>query len=384
MTETHTTAHNLEPQYNNYLQTLQRYEDPFRTFHPIGVRDQQQFEAYQSDPGTVSLQGVPSLVPLESASNMVEVARVLENVRKIDPQAKDNHILVGIVPAQFIAEHIEEAGQSVGGGKTFVLCEYDTDTPATEVLQDQAIRARLHPLLHPITQSEAALNFFEATGTVLTDYRLQPTVRLKTVIEEQRVPPVDTQEDGGTINLRLGGSFSDDEKSQIWELFRQRFTDISDNLPVRLEEDEASTMELLEDPRYGFSYRLEPDGRISCVALFTLEREAYPWINPEFLDTRSSMLKQKPSTKNALEIFVPGVAAYQREGLQASEAVMRKIVDACAASGASALAFRFECTDVSSRYIPRLAGSAIAHNTHTQLLQTQLLAQKEYAVLELN
>jgi hypothetical protein len=384
--EQQTPNQEAEYSFDDYLGVLARYEDPSVSFHQIGIRDAEQLRSLSSQPGTMFLNGLPSLVPLEAADSLIDIDRSSQIASKFaeDDKTDDAKIFASIVPAQYVQENISDISEQLGDKKGYIFAEWDIDCPGSQELKDLKAEGRLHFLVHPVSETLAGLNFYRITAKTNPESVREQPLSLAQVVDAQEIGFSEIQDDGGSLTVTRGSRLNDEDKTQLWDLFRTRFNDISDNLPIRLEEDEESTMSVLEDPNFAVSYRKEPDGKISCAVLFTDVKEAYPWISEEFLETQKSIRAESGNTEEVKEIFVPGVAAYKTEGLKASFAVLQKVAETSVETGAPSVAFQFESTDVSSLYVPKISSDGIKANPRLTLGEVSRLAQKKYVLIEVN
>lgn len=368
--------------FEQYVDMLSRYESPAATFHRIGVDNQDIFAYYARQESTVAIDNMPSLLTLEEADGLVDAHRVEQLVARIAEQETQPSIYVGIVPLQHIAANYEQIRAALGEGRHYVVAEYDAETPRASEIQDR-MPGRIHPLIHPETGTEAAYNFFQVTVKNRHPETLAHQASLHAAIEKAGIPQIRPVMDGSTLNVRSGGQLQPHEAQQLWQLFDTRFGDISANMPKNLAESEDETHRLLYDPRYHIVFKTEQDGSINCAALLTDVPDAYPWINPAFVEAQQDRLAANPQTTQAKTIFVPGLAAYQEAGQRASKDVLQTIADIGIAAGAPMLAYQFECTDVSSLYIPKIVAQNLAVNPGTELRETELLAQKKFVIAEI-
>ena len=116
------------------------------------------------------------------------------------------------------------------------------------------------------------------------------------------------------------------------------------------------------------------DGKIISAIFGSEDPASFPWINKEFM--------KQYDNSNSPYIFIPGVAAYKTEGLKASPAVMDKLASIVKAKGSDFMDIRFECTDVSSLYIPDLAKESLERTNQTLgEASFDRLGQKKYVLI---
>jgi len=241
----------------------------------------------------------------------------------------------------------------------------------------------LHPLMNPLTGTGAALVGYEAFSGMHIDHEREPT-SLAAVVASEGFRTVREASDGGTINVRQGGEFTPAEHESLWSLFGQRFVDISDNSPINLEEDKTSTVEhLFKNPDYSFVFHADPEGIIDACSFLTDDRDSYDWISPDFLDARDQAVLDTVHEK-PYEVFVPGVAALKTASISASKELFDVMSSLIAATNHPYSMIRFECTDVSSLYVPSMVKSGLARNPAFVPVDFSEMGRKNYYAVKIS
>lgn len=357
-----------------YASLIASYEDSHTSFHPSGIHDPDLFSEITSRKSCHIEDGVPMWVGAQDVDFLVDTGRCKEIISRIDTdKAQTARIDLALVPL----DHIVASPSSFNllEGNSWVIAEYQDDGRYDDLLAEANKNGiQLERLIHPESGTEASMKLFEFTARA--EKIVPEPVNLNEALAQNRIPAIEEMEDGGSLRVSRGGSFNAHEQEQLWDLFSTRFQDISQNMPMKLEENEEATQELLQDPNYTFIYKVEPTGNIACCVFATDQREAYPWISEEFTQYTSERDKEKYG-KTPHEIFVPGVAAYEQEGIRASTPVMQRFADLIASTGQELFAIRAECTDVSALYIPGIVMKNLHANKNFTGADLQELGEKK-------
>jgi hypothetical protein len=368
---------------SKYNLAVEEYAPDTVSFHPAILSDEEQLFSLADRPSTLLLDGIPVWLDVSEAPELVEVTRSLQIAERAVPGAEEHGVKFALVPAGYIIDHASEIRQETAGTSApapLVFAEYDGPLDQLQA-SASAEGVGVHELIHPALHTSAGLNLYQTVVSTREQNAGEP-LSVSDTVKAQRVPRLEALADGGTLETRVGGDFAEHEKSQMWELFKQRFTDISDNMPSRLEESEEATRTLLEDPNYVFTYRRDSEQKIICAAFIADNPDAYPWISQEFTSNLDGTIEAETG-QQPYEIFVPGIAAYKRAGVAASRAVLGRLIDVAVASEHPLLAVRFECTDVSSLYVPRIVNAA--GEAHNEVIATpaERKGEKHYVLLDI-
>lgn len=372
-----------QPDFDLYQNQLESYNNPNIVFHPTGILDKEIFDAVVLSP-SVELDGdVPISVNVSEATELVASDRCINLAKELVPDINESDIKVALFPLEHVisnvdkyrAQHFQNGNQS-----PLILFAEDNGSVLPEI---DASKLTVHNLINPQTNTAASINLFEAINYVTVDDSMSST-DLVGAFNEARVSLMEATEDGGQIIVQRGGRFSEDEEKLLWQLFSTRFQDISANMPVSLEENEQSTTEnIFRNPSYMFIYTSTPEGLIDCCAFITDNRESYPWISEQYLDIRNKVIGDSQNGQELYELFVPGIAARRDTRKWAANAALTKMTQLVVATNNPLPITRFESTDVSSLYVPRLVNNAINACLGYDKSEMQKLGEKRYVAVEL-
>ncbi len=147
-----------------------------------------------------------------------------------------------------------------------------------------------------------------------------------------------------------------EEAEQIWGIYEKPFEGLGKDDPTLAGFDKESLLEILKDPNTAKIVN-RVDGKITTLMLFLQDLEKTPWFNKT---TYQKDYAQYFETNNIL-IF-PGIVT--DESLRGNN-YATDVVDFAAnlmARRGSSLIITFECTEVSSAYIPKLVDAAISNS----------------------
>lgn len=369
--------------YEAYLDSLEPTLDN-NIFHPQ-ILDIENYHEVIAKPSVVMIGDTPSLLGIEDAYDFVDEQRCLKIAEGLG-QPDSKNIYVSVISAEALIRRMPEAVSKISNAdsETIIFTELDIfDDRTQQRFEDELspLGIKLHTLEHPKLHSMAALNLFELNLVVQTD-ELDHRRGVSEVISSEGLPNL-LKTEGGQIVVNRGDMLNENELSQLWQLFSTRFADISDNLPVRLEETEATTRRLMADPRYNFIYKSDNDGNITASLFFTDDITAYPWINPNFISEREVGLEEQTS-KESYSIFIPGIAADRRNaGSSAASQILERLTEALAQTNQPSISVRFECTDVSSRYVPLISMRAARNQQQFKGSSISQIGQKKFIALKL-
>jgi hypothetical protein len=368
------------PDFEKYQATIEGFSDVNVAFHPAGINDKEVYEELSKKKSAQLSEGILLSLDIEDATEIVEDERCTKLAHQFTSTLKRNETKFSALPLPVMLQKLEEYKRTQPANTTvFYFTEYEgvgkyeMELPrGTEILS----------LVNPLTHTEASLNMYQAINIVNADEEA-PQQALKDVVERGAVVLEEELAEGGKLRVQQGNTFSEEEEGRLWELFSSRFQDISDNMPVRLEEEESSTVEnIFRNPNYTFIYSMTPEEKIDCCVFITDVESEYGWVSRRFLEKRNDEIESEYG-EVPYEAFVPGIAADRNTRANASAAVILRMGDVLTATNHYLQALRFECTDVSSLYIPRKVQEAIvAHPAYTES-SLEKLGQKNYIILSL-
>lgn len=369
--------------YSNYLNEVMPFITD-ATFHPLMVEEDIYTEITQK-PSVVMRGDVPLLLGLDDSGNLLHVERSAEIARTIGDFAPED-IYVAAIPVEMMMRSFPQirARFSQNNSQKLIFSEIEIlDDETYQVFQSaaRAVGIKVHSLEHPKLHTDASLNLFELNVSLRTEAG-QELKTLAGVAEESQRPR--SNPEAGDIVVIQGDKLSDDELAELWKLFSTRFTDISDNLPVQLEETQETTRALMTDPSYTFIYARTPYQEIEACVFIADKPDAYPWINADFLGKRESVLRSE-GIKEPYGVFIPGIAALRSgRGSIAAGEVLSCFTDLLADMNHQDISVRFECTDVSSRYIPLISMRAARNQPRFTESSIRQIGQKKYVALLLS
>lgn len=366
--------------YRHYLETHDKYTDHAIHFNSLDQLPPDTLEQLIQTPGTLYAGDLPVSVSIEAASEILDVSRCKGMAKDLISETADIDTQFSLLPMSYILENPDVYRETLAEGqRRLIFCEFDgVGKPNHSVPEGVTV----HSLVNPRTHTSASLMLYQMIDIIDTD-PAKPRLDLGEVVETQEVAQDQSLEDGGVLRVRKGGTFTEEEKSQLWDLFSTRFQDISANMPVKLEENEDDTKsELFSNPQYTFVFTTTDKNTIDCCAFMTARKEEYPWISDDFLEVRNQEIEAEYGER-PYEIFVPGIAAHRGTRQFASASVLAKIAELAATTNYPVQAVRFESTDVSSLYIPRLVQQAAVANPKYTETSMQKLGQKNYVAVEI-
>ena len=375
------TDKNVEYDYDAYKALLSRYEDESKVFHSNGV-DAEVFNTLFQSEGAMFTEGLPTIIGT-NGNPLVSQNRVHKIVQELVPGDNVN-TYISALPAEAVVENVDsikEQNDKLGLNiPILIFASYDVLNHPLNDFQDYAetYGVKAYTLEHPITKTSAALNLFELDIELKQrDQKFEPITlgEAAALLKDEIV----SAEDGGKIRIKFGGEFDRNEEKELWNLFSTRFEDISDNMPFELVESEESTRAILEDQRNIFVCKYDKENRIIASTIMTSEKDAYPWVSKAYIENLSTV-----STTDDYDMFIPVIVAERGSSEQSAFEIMSVLAQLGATTGHKKLKVRFECTDISSLYIPRKTRIALKKSAIFEKVNLNLIAEKLYLLLEIN
>lgn len=139
---------------------------------------------------------------------------------------------------------------------------------------------------------------------------------------------------------------SEEDAARIWQIYEKPFERLSKGNPVLAGFDQESLKALLLDPGV-VKVVNRSEGEITTVGIFSQNFEQCPWFNADFFK------REYPEYYNTGNILMcPSIVSdEERRGHTYSWALVNQIAQVCAQRGSNIL-LAFECTEISTRYIP--------------------------------
>lgn len=139
---------------------------------------------------------------------------------------------------------------------------------------------------------------------------------------------------------------SDEDVEKVWDIYRKPFERLSKGHPMLAGFDEETLKATLLDPEVVKVVNRQ-DGEITTVAVFTTDFAHCPWFNEEHYKANYAEYYE---TGNVL--MCPGIVSDQeRRGHTFSWSLVDLMMKTLALRGSNIL-LTFECTEISTRYIP--------------------------------
>lgn len=160
-------------------------------------------------------------------------------------------------------------------------------------------------------------------------------------------------EDNPHNGVSLMETIESEEAERIWEIYEAPFVKLTEGDPVYAGFDKESLMEIMHNPKVAkIVNRVE--GKINSLCFFVEDFENCPWFNPSYYE------KNFPEYYNTGNVLIfPGIVSdEQTKGSSFSGQLIDLAVRLYAKRGSNAL-ITFECTEISTRYIPRIVTRAI-------------------------
>jgi len=370
--------------YSEYLYEVNRWEDPAKTFHSVAI-DETTYGRLESAASLVVVDDFPIAVGIQDYGEQYSVRRSKAIGDGLLPH-RDQPLYGALLPAAAVVsrspsvrEAVRRRGHHTSGFGIFG--SYDSATVDAGALQSAAADAGLvaHRMIHPRLHTSAGLSLFELDLVARPRVVRRSPMGLREAFEALHHSDFGGD---GSVWMRLGGGFGPEEEEGLWALFGTRFQDISENMPLRLEEDEQATLEVVRDERIVFISKSDADGRVVASLVVTDVEEAYPWISRDFLRSRRSCLAGSADADGLAEVFVPAIAALRGVSTRAAVELTAALGELLAGVGANRTIVRFECTDVSSAYVPQLVKRAVESHPSFDGAGLQQVGDREYVLLE--
>jgi len=380
MTEREVTREANGNSYDKYLQLIRPFSGD-DIFHPF-VMDEETFYDMLSKPSVVTVENIPLAIGVSDASRFVDTDRSLTIAQALGPFSEED-VLVSAVPLDLLADNMIALKQNLtaSSGK-LIFAEFDVTAEDTE----QKLRGRLlsngittRTLEHPKLKSEASVNLFELNAWLINDTD-KPEMTISEVVKKHTHEPRSPSAEGELLTAQAD-ELGEEDLAGLWKLFSTRFNDISDNLPISLEESEEETRQLMTDSRYIFIYKKDGEGNIVACLFVSDSIAAQPWINPDFIERRNNELHNTEQLP-VYDVFIPGIAASRNaKGSTAASEVLAGFTELLKHTNKPLISVRFECTDVSSQYVPLISMRAARQQPAFKNSTVHQIGQKKFVAL---
>jgi hypothetical protein len=135
--------------------------------------------------------------------------------------------------------------------------------------------------------------------------------------------------------------------SEMWDVYKQRFMEISENYPINLEDTFEEFVDMITDNETIVAVAYQ-EGRVACFTYLLKNNNKANWLNAESL--------QKFNNPNFDLYYFPGIVAHKDMPGKSME-VLHAIARACKQNSIE-FNILFECTNHSATYIPSIISKA--------------------------
>ncbi len=158
--------------------------------------------------------------------------------------------------------------------------------------------------------------------------------------------------------LAMVDVFSDDEVDSIWEMYDKQFSRLGENDPSPAGFDKHSLKEFMQSPQVA-KIVFRDNGDVVSLCFFNHDFETSPWFNKAYYEREYA---DYVATDNV--VMFPGIVSDEsRKGSSYSGLLVDFAMKLYNKRGSNAM-LTFECTQISSRYIPRIVKRAINNGEH--------------------
>jgi hypothetical protein len=160
---------------------------------------------------------------------------------------------------------------------------------------------------------------------------------------------VSDSQNGSCVEVEL----SDEDADRVWKIYEKPFERLSKGNPVLAGFDEHGLKAMLKDPSITKLVSRQ-DGVITTVAVSAQDFEKYPWFNTDYFK------RNYPEYFKTGNIFLfPGIVTDENIKSRALSMPLLNLATTLAARRGTNALVSFECTELSTRYIPRLTALAV-------------------------
>ena len=160
-------------------------------------------------------------------------------------------------------------------------------------------------------------------------------------------------EDDPVNGVSLIETVDDNEAEEIWQVYETPFEKLGAEDPMYVGFDKETLIGILKNPGVAKIVK-RVEGDIAALCFFVQDFAACPWFNEQFYKDR---FPEYHDTNNIL-IFPGIVSDERRKGSSYSGQLIDLATKAYAKRGSNVLV-TFECTEISTRYIPKIVTRAI-------------------------
>ncbi len=151
----------------------------------------------------------------------------------------------------------------------------------------------------------------------------------------------------------LASVIEGEEAERVWGIYEKPFEGLGENDPTYAGFDKESLLDILKDPEVAKIVN-RANGEITTLCIFLQNFDKAPWFNKDYYKKHYPEYYQ---TNNVL--MFPGIVSDEnKRGNNYSADVINLTAQVLARRGSSVLV-TFECTEVSTTYIPQLVTAAV-------------------------
>lgn len=161
-----------------------------------------------------------------------------------------------------------------------------------------------------------------------------------------------TPKSGAAVQETITG----EEAGKIWEIYKDPFSELGKDDPTHAGFDRTALLDILADPDVTkIVYRV--NGEVTTLCIFLHDFEKAPWFNGDFYERNFSEYY-----KSGNILMFPGIVSDEAKRGNSYATELINLATKLAAKRKTNLLITFECTEISSQYIPRLVTAAINHS----------------------
>ncbi len=164
-----------------------------------------------------------------------------------------------------------------------------------------------------------------------------------------------------TNGVTLERSIEGEEAERMWEIYENPFDELGEEDPTYAGFDKESLLEILKNPDV-VKVVNRVDGKISTLCFFVQDFKDAPWFNARYYE------KNHPDYASTNNIFMfPGIVSDENmRGNNYSLDVIDLATKLLARRGTNILV-TFECTEISTQYIPSIVQAAVENSGVAQV-----------------
>ena len=338
------------------------YDSHANSFRLLGILNKEMYESAVADHSTVmgghGANRLPVLVPIEYA--------VGYDAPKTNQLTGSPKTMLLSIPLALLNEvRLSDATEKLSPGGMAVLVESpqseyasakDEVKQSLSVVSELEARDFLDDQLANEDDRPASMSIFR--GRLVP---VNPDAHTASSLEEAwRQSLAETESAGQPIDMSNGTRFftaeglsRDDELTKkLWNLCQTRFSEMGENHPVSMEEDEQFFMDMLLDKDTYTTVKFV-DGEPVCLGFLRHGLENCPWLSRSFIEDE----KEAAEAAGEQVMYFPEIVS-KKDGAMHAADVIKLQADLAAKAG---ITYRllFECSNRAATYIPRIVARYI-------------------------